>query len=134
MKAIIIGGSETGLALANKLSEIASVTIFEADKDLAQAIAQRVDSLIINTDPTDVNALEEAGIEGTSIFIAATNDDKTNLVCCQIAQNKKVETIISLLNSPKNQELFKNSNLTYVISVVDTNVDATLAFINSIKK
>jgi trk system potassium uptake protein TrkA len=122
MKVIIIGGGETGITLANLLGEEHDVTIIEKEEELAKDLANKTSALIIKGDATDLSILKQAEIEKADAIVLATNDDKTNLMLCEIAKTEKVKKIISLVNIPKNEELFTKLGVNRLVSVVGTNV------------
>ncbi len=124
-KIIIIGGGDTGLALANVLEKNNQIIIIEIDKSIAEEIANRTNFLVINEDGIDSNVLKEAGIDKADALIATTGDDKTNLMACMIAKNTKLKKIISIVNSPKNESLFSHLDITKIISKVQSAVALT---------
>ncbi|MBD3156767.1 hypothetical protein GF369_02965 [Candidatus Peregrinibacteria bacterium] len=121
MKIIIVGGTETVLALANLLGDDHDITIVERDEEVAKTIADEVSALVIHGDGTDMSVLNEASIGEADAVIAAT-DDKTNLMICEIAKSEKVGKIIALVQDPQNEELFTKLGITHLVSVVGTNV------------
>jgi trk system potassium uptake protein len=123
MKIIIVGGGETGLTVANLLGDQHEITIIEKDAEKTKAVSQKTHALIIHGDGSDISVLQEAGLESTDVIIS-TSDDKTNLMVCTIGKSENVKKIISLVNYPKNEELFTKLGITNVVSVVGTNVTA----------
>ncbi|KXB06288.1 hypothetical protein AKJ52_02355 [candidate division MSBL1 archaeon SCGC-AAA382C18] len=63
MNIIIVGGGDTGLALANILAEREEVTVIEKDPDLAEDIANKTPAMVIEGDGTERSILKEAEIE-----------------------------------------------------------------------
>lgn len=122
MKILVIGGGNTGLALANILSENHDVTLIEKSKEKARKVANKTTALVIKGDASDISILKEAGIKETDSLIVTTEDDKTNLMICTIAKSEEVEKIIALVNKPINEELFTKLGITRLVSVVSTNV------------
>jgi len=122
MKIIIIGGGETGFSLANVLGDGYDITIIEKDTERAKSIANKTSALTVEGDGTDLSVLKEAEISKADALIAVTGDDKANLMVCEIANSEKVKKIISLVNSPKNEELFTKLGIHSLVSVVRTNV------------
>jgi trk system potassium uptake protein TrkA len=124
MKIIIVGGGETGATLANLLGEDYEVTIVEKDEALAKGIANKVSAMVINGDGTDISMLKEAGIDKADAVVAATSDDSTNVMVCQIAKTEGIKRIIPVVHSPKNEELFTKLGITSLVSVAGTNASA----------
>lgn len=121
MKIIIIGGTPTALTLANLLGDEHEITIIEEDPENAKKIANATAALVVEGEGTDVNILNQAGITQADAVIA-TSDDKTNLMICEIAKNEEVKKVITLVNEPKNEELFQKLGITQLVSAVGTNV------------
>ncbi|MBU1151301.1 NAD-binding protein [Patescibacteria group bacterium] len=121
MKIIIVGGSATGLALANILGENHEVTLIELDEDESKMVAEKTHSLVLHGDGADISLLKEAGLENADALVT-TADDKTNLMVCQIGKSEGVPKIISIVKAPKNEELFTKLGITDLVSNVGTNV------------
>lgn len=130
MKIIIVGGGESGHALADILSENYDVTIIEKDEEVAKELANKSTALVINGDATDISILEEAGIKEVDVLVVTTNDDKTNLMVCTIARSEKVKKIIALVNVPANEELFQKLDISRTVLVVGTNVNGILRLLH----
>jgi len=122
MKIIIIGGGETGLSLANILAEKHETTLIEKEQERAKEIANKTSALVVQGDGTDLSILKEAEISKADAVVVVTGDDKTNLMLCEIAKSENIKKIISLVNSPKNEELFLKLGINKLVSVVRTNV------------
>lgn len=123
MKIIIIGGGTTGLTLANLLGEEHDVTIVEGDEELAKEIADKTHALVVQGDGGDISVLKEANLAEADAIIS-TADDKTNLMVCQIAKSEEIKRIVTLVNDPKNEELFTKLGISHLVSAVGTNVTA----------
>jgi len=120
MKIIIAGAGDVGKTLVNMLSsEKHSVSIIEIDEEKAKSIAKDTDALVIEGDSTDIAVLKDAGIEYADALIAVTNDDKTNLMACEIAKSMSTDKIISCVNNPENEQLFTKLGISDVAPVVD---------------
>lgn len=123
MKIIIIGASEAGKALANALSGAGNkVTLIEQDEEKSKKVANELECLTLKGDATDISILKEAGIEEADAIVACTLDDKTNLMACEIAKSTKVKKIVSVVNVPRNEELFTKLGISLVVSSVGTTV------------
>ncbi|MBN2111956.1 NAD-binding protein [Candidatus Woesearchaeota archaeon] len=121
MKVIIVGGGETSVTLANLIGEEEEITVVEKDEALAKALANKVKATVINGDGTDISILKEAGIENADAVVAATSDDSTNVMICQIAKTENIRKIVPLVRNPKNEELFTKLGITSMVSVAGTN-------------
>jgi len=115
---MIIGGGDTGLSLARILEKESEIIIIDNDPARAEEIANRTNFLIIQGDGVDPNVLREAGLSETEAFVAATNDDKTNLMACHIAKEAGIKKVVSFVNSPKNETIFLHSGVPNIVSKV----------------
>lgn len=83
---IIVGCSPFGAALANSLySKGHKVVVLDKDRESFRYLPEKFGGSELEGDPTDPSVLKEAGIERAGMFIAATQDDNSNLLISQIA-------------------------------------------------
>lgn len=118
LKIMLIGGGDIGFSLATILEKESQIVIVENDPATAEDLANRTNFLIVQGDGVDPNVLREAGLHETDALIAATDDDKTNLMACQIAKNAGVKKIVSFVNSPKNEAIFLHAGVANIVSKV----------------
>lgn len=109
MKAIIVGGGKIGYYLLKALKDkYFDVVLIEQNKELCDKIAEELDAEIICGDGSDIDVLEDAGIEEAEIIAAVTGKDEENLVVCQMAKlNFNIKNTIARINNPKNRAIFK---------------------------
>lgn len=125
MRIIVIGGGEIGKTTANLLSsEKNTVSMIEQDELIAKAIAENSDFKVVHGDATDLTILNDAGFEKTDVIISVTNDDKTNLMVCQIAKSHNIKKVIARVNTPGNEELFTKLGVHSIIGVAGMAVTA----------
>ncbi len=119
MKIIIVGGGEVGLTTANVLStKEHDLILIEGDEARAKQVANSIDALVIHGDGTDLSILKDAGASDADAIVAVTDDDKTNLMVCEIAKSLDIKKIISRVNKSENQELFTKLGITGVVPTV----------------
>jgi trk system potassium uptake protein TrkA len=64
----------------------------------------------VHADACELASLEEAGLETCDVVIAATGDDKANLVVSLLAKTEYgVPRVVARINNPKNEWLFNES-------------------------
>ncbi|MBT7902967.1 TrkA family potassium uptake protein [Candidatus Woesearchaeota archaeon] len=118
MKVIISGAGQIGKTIASVLTaEKYDVVIVEIVEDTAKEIANNSTALVIHGDASDMSILKQAGIETCDAIIAATGDDKTNVMICEIAKESEVAKIIARVNTAGNEELFNKMEVSAVSSV-----------------
>jgi trk system potassium uptake protein TrkA len=93
---MILGGSRIGILTAELLEKKYNVILIEKDKTKALQIAEHLKkTLVINTDGTDVQALEEESIEDMDAFIAVTGNSETNIISSLVAKSHGVRKTIA---------------------------------------
>jgi trk system potassium uptake protein len=109
MFVLIAGGGRTASQLATLLlAENHEVHILEYQRDvLARMHHELPTEVIYQGNPTDPEALEQAGIKRAQAFTACTHSDAENLVLCFMARTKyNVPRTIARINNPRNAWLY----------------------------
>lgn len=119
MYIIIIGCGGTGKALAEHLaSEDHEIVIIENDESRAKELAESMDALIIHGDGSDIQILNDAGIEKADAAVILTRDDNTNLTICQMVKKFDVRRIVSRVNDTSKKDLYIGLEITAAISPI----------------
>ncbi len=93
---MILGASRIGVLTAEILEKNYNVILIEKDKKKAEEIAEHLKkTLVINTDGTDVNALEDENIEDMDAFISVTGNSETNIITSLVAKSHGVRKTIA---------------------------------------
>ena len=93
---MILGGSRMGVLTAELLEKNYNVILIEKNKKKAEEIAEHLKkTLVINTDGTDVQALEEENIEDMDAFISVTGNSETNIITSLVAKSHGVKKTIA---------------------------------------
>ncbi len=85
---IVVGAGEVGRTIAANLEDSHDVVVVDQDSGVVEDLTYSLDVLAIEGDGTDIETLEEAGIESAGLVIACTDDDETNLVVCGAAKTR----------------------------------------------
>lgn len=117
MESIIIGGGKIGYNLFKTLKERNyQVMLVERDKNTCMKISDELDAEVICGDGTDLDVLNDAGINEAEIVAAVTGTDEENLVICQIAKiSFNIKKTIARVNNPKNIEMFKALGISRIV-------------------
>jgi len=128
MRTIVVGGGKVGYYLIKTLKEKKHrVVLIEKDIKLCEKIAEDLQVDVICGDGSDVEVLEDAGIEEAEVVAAVTGKDEENLVICQMAKvNFNINKTIARINNPKNMTIFKKLG-------VDKTICSTQVICNSIE-
>lgn len=102
-RVIIVGGGQTGAALAKKMDRAkVSVKLIEEESDTCAGLSEMLHHVIvINGDGTDKDLLEEENVRDVDFLIALTGDEASNILISLLAKGlgaKKTVTRISRLS------------------------------------
>ena len=107
MRVTIAGAGAVGRSIASELLEFGhEVMLIERNPD--QLAPHEVeDAEWVLADACELASLEEAGLEHSDVVIAATGDDKVNLVVSLVAKTEfAVRRVVARVNDPRNEWLF----------------------------
>jgi trk system potassium uptake protein TrkA len=128
MKIIVVGGGKIGEALSKVLvKERNDVVLIEKNERVAEELAESLDALVLQGDGSEKGMLRDANIDSTDIVIAATNDDKVNVLVCMLAKEAKVPTIVSRINRQESEKEFSKAG-------IESLIDATATVVHAFKK
>ncbi|MGB1318875.1 MAG: Trk system potassium transporter TrkA, partial [Flavobacteriales bacterium] len=114
---MILGGNEVGMHTAKKLSLKFNVKLIEADKERCFQLADELrGTLVIHGNGSDVELLEEEGIDQMDAFIAVTENSETNIISCLVAKNHKVKKTIALVENMDYIHLSQNIGVDTMIN------------------
>ena len=105
MNVIIVGCGRVGQTLAEKLnSDGNEVTVIDMSADKVKETTEMADVMGVVGNGATHTTLREAGIKTADLFIAVTNSDELNLLCCMIAKKEGDCKTIARLKSPEYSE------------------------------
>jgi trk system potassium uptake protein TrkA len=107
MRVVIAGAGSVGTSIAREL--VASghrvLLIDKLPRAVQSREVEEVESLL--ADACEISALHEAGLETCDVVVAATGDDKANLVVSLLAKTEfGVPRTVARVNNPKNVWMF----------------------------
>ncbi|MBR1743060.1 MAG: Trk system potassium transporter TrkA [Lachnospiraceae bacterium] len=98
---IIVGCGKVGSTLVERLTgEGHDVTIIDEDAERIQELADYYDVMGIVGNGASHSIQEEAGIQNAHLFIAVTESDELNLLCCIIAKQDSDCSTIARIRTP----------------------------------
>ncbi|MFM9050626.1 MAG: potassium channel family protein [Actinomycetota bacterium] len=110
MRVAIAGAGKVGRSIARELLGFGhEVLLIDRDPELARpGVVEGADVLL--ADACELAALEHADLPRCQVVIAATGDDKVNLVVSLLAKTEfGVPRIVARVNHPKNEWMFDES-------------------------
>ncbi len=110
MRVVIAGAGSVGRSIARELLGNGHQVLL-IDKDADDVQASRVpEASWLLADACELAALEEARLEESDVVVAATGDDKANLVLSLLAKTEfGVPRTVARVNNPKNEWMFDES-------------------------
>jgi trk system potassium uptake protein TrkA len=110
MRVVIAGAGSVGRSIARELlGHGHQVTLIDKNPQ-AMKVASVSDADWIMADACELSALQSAKIEDCDVVVAATGDDKANLVLALLAKSEfGVPRVVGRVNNPKNEWMFDDT-------------------------
>ncbi len=110
MKVVIAGAGSVGRSIARELATSRhDVTIIDREASAMKVASVSAADWVLG-DACEISSLDRCGTGEADVVVAATGDDKTNLVVSLLAKTEfGVERVIARINNPKNEWLFDES-------------------------
>jgi len=110
MRVVIAGAGSVGRSIARELLHNGHQVLL-IDKDTDDVEASRVpDAAWLLADACEITVLEEARVQECDVVVAATGDDKANLVVSLLSKTEfGVPRTVARVNNPKNEWMFDES-------------------------
>lgn len=107
MRVVIAGAGSVGRSIARELIGNGHRVLL-VDREPRAVQARRVpEAEWLLADACEITALNEAGLESCDVVVAATGDDKANLVVSLLAKTEfGVPRTVARVNNPKNEWMF----------------------------
>jgi trk system potassium uptake protein TrkA len=110
VKVVIAGAGKVGRAIARELiANRHDVLLVDRDPQLAVPGVVQGASVLL-ADACEVSSLDQADLPNCQVVVAATGDDKVNLVVSLLAKTEYgVPRVVARVNHPKNEWMFDES-------------------------
>jgi trk system potassium uptake protein len=110
MRVAIAGAGAVGRSIASELIDNGHEVLLIDKNPRAIAVDSVPRAEWLLADACEITSLDEAGLERCNVVIAATGDDKVNLVVSLLAKTEYgVPRVVARTNNPKNEWLFNES-------------------------
>jgi trk system potassium uptake protein TrkA len=109
MRIVIAGAGKVGRSIARELlANGHEILMIDRTPDAAANAIANV--RITEADACEIASLESVGLDSAQVVVAATGDDKVNLVVSLLAKTEfGVPRVVARVNHPKNEWLFDSS-------------------------
>lgn len=101
LNVIIVGIGKVGVTLVEKLTKEGNdVTVIDKNPAIIQSVSNLYDVMGVVGNGASYSVQMEAGIEKTDLFIAVTESDELNLLCCTVAKRVSNCSAIARVRTP----------------------------------
>jgi trk system potassium uptake protein TrkA len=130
---MIMGGSTQSVWLSRELRRVgASVRQFIADEDRAIELAEKLDGVtVINADVINSDILQEERVDQTDAFVAATDDEETNILGAALAKTRGATMAVSVMQRPTYLHLLEHIGIDRAFSPRATAVNEILRLLDT---
>ena len=130
LRIMIIGAGRTGRFLAPMLLEKGmKVKLIEKDRERCRLAAEKIDNgLILCGDGTDIDLLQEEGINEADVVVCLTEDDKLNLMLALLAKHLGAKKTIVRVGRSEYVDLMEKVGVDIVLSARLLSASEVLAF------
>ncbi|MCR5287768.1 MAG: Trk system potassium transporter TrkA [Saccharofermentans sp.] len=101
LKIVVVGAGKVGDTLVNRLADEGhNLVIIDKNVERLNQLADQCDCMCISGNGASHEILEETGVSEADLFIAVTESDELNLLCCTLARqfNNKLSVIARVRN------------------------------------
>jgi len=124
----VAGGGDVGKLLAERLQEAkVEVTLIESDAERAQLLAEELDCAVLHGDATTLGVLKDADCSNADLFVAATGDDRSNILSALLAKQLGAKRVVAILEDPSLEEVARGLGLENVVIPTKLTVSEIIA-------
>ena len=126
---VVVGAGNIGLRVARHIEASPNMRckMIERDRVRAEFAAEHLErTIVLNGDALSAEILSEAGIADADAIVALTNDDRTNLLSCALAEQFGCPISIALANDPTFERIAVPLGLNALINPRATTVSTIL--------
>jgi trk system potassium uptake protein TrkA len=110
MRVAIAGAGAVGRSIAGELLENGHEVLLVDKAPTAISVERVPQAEWLLADACEITSLDEAALQRCNVVIAATGDDKVNLVVSLLAKTEYgVPRVVARVNNPKNEWLFNEA-------------------------
>jgi trk system potassium uptake protein TrkA len=110
MRVAIAGAGAVGRSIASELLENGHEVLLVDKNPKAISVEMVPQAEWLLADACEISSLDEAALQRCNVVIAATGDDKVNLVVSLLAKTEYgVPRVVARVNNPKNEWLYNES-------------------------
>ena len=118
MYVVIAGGGLMGGTLASRLlAHGHDVVVIEQEKSVCEEVASRSGAVAVHGAATDIEILEEAGLNKADVAVATLPYDAGNLAFALLAREFEVPRVVARMRSPRYKRAYELAGVTRTVNV-----------------
>lgn len=100
MEIVVVGAGRVGGTLADRLTDEGhSVTMIDNDEAVLTEVGNNLDIMTVPGNGSDYDVQIQAGVSAADMFVAVTNDDAVNMLCCLTAKKLGVKNTVARVST-----------------------------------
>ena len=121
MKIVIAGAGAVGTHLSKLLStERHDCVLIDDDEERLENVDSNLDIMALNSSPTSIKTLKDAGVASADLFVGVTRYESRNLTACAIAHALGAKKTVARIDnyeyvSPQAQKMFNDMGIDSVV-------------------
>lgn len=117
-KVVVYGATITGVQVVKLLTKkIKDIVLIEEDEDLAREVAGEVPEIrVIKGTGYEADILTESGVEAADAFVAATNNDHSNLISAVLAKKMGAKVTIITTQQPEYLSIINEMDISAIVN------------------
>ena len=121
MKIVIAGAGAVGTHLSKLLStEHHDCVLIDDDEERLENVDSNLDIMALNSSPTSIKTLKDAGVGSADLFVGVTRYESRNLTACAIAHALGAKKTVARIDNyeyihPHAQQMFKDMGIDSVV-------------------
>lgn len=132
MYILIAGGGLVGKGLAKTLHGAKhDVVVIDSNEEVCRELYSATGAVTVTGSPTDLDVLEEAGIDRADVCIGVLENDSDNISFALLAKYKKVKQIQVQMNDPKYEDVYKSIGIEHIARATELLIDQLIVSIES---
>ncbi len=132
MYILIAGGGLVGKGLAKTLHEAKhDVVIIDSCEAVCKDLYTSTGAVTITGSATDLNILEEAGVDKADVCIGVLDNDSDNLSFALLAKYKKIKQVQVQMIDPKYEDVYKSMGIEHIARATELLIDQLIVSIES---
>jgi len=118
MYIVVAGGGQVGRGLARILIERRhDVVVVERNRDVCDDLAARLGVVVVHGSATDIQVLQEAGLQKADVAVAAMPVDGDNLSFCLLAREAGVPRIMARVRDSRYHDAYRLAGATTAVNM-----------------